>query len=179
MSRRTRIALIVPLVLVGMWFAVTGWIRAHVNDLIQHAVGRPLPEFSLPDRGGRPWSNADLAGKRALVHFFRSRCHSCDLEAPALRELEAKLPADAVLLHVMTDAVLGFPAEQTAETIAKKGFQKPVLMADAKFVDAFHQVKWSNVTPVTYVVDGTGVIRFGLRGAQTVASLEAALAAAQ
>ena len=179
MSRRTGIALACAAMLVAAYFGVTAWIRAHVNDLIQHAVGRALPEFALADRAGRTWTNADLHGKRALLHFFRSHCQSCDVEADAVRELERRLPADTVLLHVMTDAVLGFPPEQTAATLAGKAFAAPVLMADARFVDAFHQVKWSNVTPVSYVVDARGVVRYGLRGAQTLEQFEQALAAAR
>ena len=182
MSRRTLFSLILLLLaalLAGAWFLVTGLIRAHVNDLIRGSVGKPMPEFALADRSGRVWTTADLKGKRAVLHFFRSRCHSCDVEAPAMLELEGKLADDTVLLHVMTDAVLDFPAELTTETIAKKNFQRPVLMADAKFVDAFHKVNWSNVTPITYVVDAAGVIRFGLRGAQTRAAIEEALAAAR
>ncbi|HZN39176.1 MAG TPA: TlpA disulfide reductase family protein [Planctomycetota bacterium] len=178
MSRRTVFSLVL-LLLVAAWFLVTGLVRAHVNDLIQESVGKHMPDFSLADHSGRVWTAADLKGKRAVLHFFRSRCHSCDVEAPAMLELEGKLSEDTVLLHVMTDAVLDFPAELTTETIAKKNFQRPVLLADAKFVDAFHQVKWSNVTPITYVVDAAGVIRFGLRGAQTRGAIEEALAAAR
>lgn len=178
MSRRTVFSLVL-LLLVGAWFLVTGLVRAHVNDLIQHSVGKPMPEFALADRAGRVWTTADLKGKRAVLHFFRSRCNSCDVEAPAMLELEGKLADDTVLLHVMTDAVLDFPAELTAQTIANKNFQRPVLVADAKFVDAFHKVNWSNVTPITYVVDAAGVIRFGLRGAQTREAIEEAVAAAR
>ena len=106
MSRRTRIGLIVPLVLLAAYFGVTSFIRAHVDDLIQHAVDRQLPEFALTDRDGRRWSHRDLAGKRAVLHFFRSYCHSCDVEAPAIRALEARLADDIVWLHVMTDVML-------------------------------------------------------------------------
>ena len=133
----------------------------------------------IADAGGRQWTAGELRSRRAVLHFFRSRCHSCDVEAAEIRALEARLPPDVVLLHVMTDAVLGFPPAETAATIAAKGFARPVLAADAAFVDAFHRVRWSNVTPITYVVDASGVIRFGLRGVQTAASIEAALAAAQ
>jgi peroxiredoxin len=163
--------------LVVAWFGVTGAIRSHVDGLIEHSVGKALPGFQLADRSGKVWSAADLGGQRAVLHFFRSRCGNCDAEAPAIRELEQRLPADVVLLHVMTDAVLDFPAELTAETLAHKQFTRPVLMADAAFVDAFHHVQWSNVTPITYIVDAVGVVRFGLRGKQTTASIEAALAA--
>ncbi|MFO1078304.1 MAG: TlpA disulfide reductase family protein [Planctomycetota bacterium] len=176
-NRRTLWTAIILVVLVGGAFAAKAIVRAHVDSLIQHAVDQPLPAFALADRDGRTWTNQDLAGKRALLHFFRSFCGSCDAEAPAIRALEQALPADVVLLHVMTDRVLGFDAAKTAATIAHDGFARPILMADAAFADALHGVKWSQVTPITYVVDARGVVRFGLRGMQTQASIEAALAA--
>ncbi|MEO6594236.1 MAG: TlpA disulfide reductase family protein [Planctomycetota bacterium] len=179
MKRRTLLSLLFALALVAAYFGVTSYIRAHVDELIQHSVGKHLPSFLLADRSGKTWTAADLQGKRAILHFFRSRCHSCEVEAPAIRALEAKLPADVVLLHVMTDAVLEFDPELTAQTIASKQFARPVLMADAPFVNEFHRLKWSNVTPITYVVDAAGVVRFGLRGAQTQAAIEAALVAAR
>lgn len=177
MSRRTRLGLLVSLLLLAAWLVVPALVRRHVDGVIQDRVDKPLPAFAAQDQQGRRWTASDLAGKRTLLHFFRSRCHSCDQEAPALRELEANLPADVVLLHVMTDRVLEFPAELTAATIAGKRFQRPILLVDAAFVDAFHQVRWSQVTPITYVVDARGIVRFGLRGAQTRAAIEQALAA--
>jgi peroxiredoxin len=179
MSRRTLLSLLVPLLLVASYFVVTGWVSGHVDSLIQQAVAKPLPRFSIADRAGKTWTNGALLGKRAVLHFFRSRCHACDAEAPAMRELETNLPADVVLLHVMTDAVLRFPAAESEATIAAKGFVRPVVMADAAFADAFHKSSWSQVTPITYVVDATGVVRYGLRGAQTRAAIEQALAAAR
>ena len=179
MSRRTGIVLFAVAAAVIGYFAVTAGVRAHVDGLIQHAVGKPLPQFTAVDRAGRTWSAADLRGKRAVLHFFRSRCHSCELEAAAYRELEANLPADVVLLHVMTDPVLGFPPELAAPTVAAKGFARPVLMADATFADAFHKSSWSQVTPISYVVDARGTVRYGLRGGQTRAAIEQALAASR
>lgn len=177
MSRRTRLALIVPLLLLAVWLAAPSVVRWYVDGLIQHTVGQPLPDFLLADATGRPWGRVHLQGRRALLHFFRSKCHACDDEAPAMRALEAALPQDVVLLHVMTDGVLEFEPQLTAATLAAKNFQRPVLMADAKFVDAFHSVSWSNVTPITYVVDAQGIVRYGLRGAQTQVAIEQALAA--
>lgn len=177
MSRRTLLGLVVPLVLIVAYFGVTNSIRAHVDDLVQHAVDRPLPEFRLVDRSGRTWSKQDLLGKRAVLHFFRSYCHSCDVEAPAIRALEARADEDTVWLHVMTDVVLDVDDATTAETIARKQFRAPILMADAAFMELFHKAQWSQVTPITYVIDREGVVRFGLRGLQTEAAVEAALAA--
>jgi len=179
LSRRTWLGLLVPLLLVGGYYAVTSGVRAHVDGLIQHSVGRPLPPFRLTDGAGEEWTPERLRGKRAVLHFFRSFCGSCEAEAPGLRELEARLPADVVLLHVMTDVVMKVPPATTEATIARKRYARPVLMADAAFIDAFHSVSWSNVTPITYVVDAAGIVRFGLRGRQEPVAVEAALAAVQ
>jgi peroxiredoxin len=179
MRRGPAVVLIVAAVLIGGYFAATAGVRAHVDGLIQHAVGKPLPAFAAVDRTGRTWTAAELRGRRAVLHFFRSRCHSCELEAAEYRALETALPDDVVVLHVMTDAVLGFPPELAEPTIAAKGFARPVLMADAAFADAFHKSQWSQVTPITYVVDAGGTVRYGLRGAQTRAAIEAALAASR
>lgn len=179
MKRRTILSFAAIAVLLVGAFLVPRFVRAHVDGLIQASVGKALPQFTLRDRDGREWNTAALQGRRAVLHFFRSRCHSCDVEAPEIRDLERRLPDDVVLLHVMTDAVLEFAPELAVETLAKKSFTRPVLMADAAFVDAFHHVDWSNVTPITYVVDARSIVRFGLRGAQTAASIEEALAAAR
>ena len=66
---------------------------------------------------------------------------------------------------------------QRVAAIARKEFRAPILMADAAFMELFHKAQWSQVTPITYVVDPAGVVRFGLRGLQTEASIEAAVAA--
>ncbi|MCA8954391.1 MAG: redoxin domain-containing protein [Planctomycetes bacterium] len=177
MPRRTLFSGIAIAVLIGAYFVTKSMIRAHVDALIKGAVDRPLPAFALVDRDGRSWTLADLTGRRVVLHFFRSRCGSCDVEAPAMRRLEQELPQDVVMLHVMTDAVMDFAPELTAATLQHKRFTRPVLMADAAFMDAFHTVKWSQVTPITYVVDAAGVVRFGLRGGQDESSVQRALAA--
>ncbi|MCK5943614.1 MAG: TlpA family protein disulfide reductase [Planctomycetes bacterium] len=178
MSRRTLFALIVPLLLIAAYFGVTSYVRAHVTDLIQHAVDKPLPEFRLADREGKVWTNADLLGKRAVLHFFRSHCHSCELEAPAIRALEQRQPGEVVWLHVMTDVMMDVEPEVTEATIARKQFTAPILMADEAFMERFHKAQWSKVTPVTYVVDPKGIVRYGLRGKQTEEAIAAAIAAA-
>lgn len=178
MSRRTLFAILVPGLLLVGWFVAPMLVRRHVDGVIQASVDKALPAFALLDTAGKKWSTAELQGKRVLLHFFRSKCHSCDAEAGEIRALEQALPADVVLLHVMTDKVLDFPPELTAATLQQKSWRQPVLVADATFMAAFHQVRWSQVTPITYVVDAKGIVRFGLRGAQTRASIEAALAKA-
>ncbi len=67
----------------------------------------------------------------------------------------------------------------TDATIARKQFtQQPILMADEPFMELFHKAQWAQVTPITYVVDAQGLVRYALRGLQTVESIEQALRAA-
>ncbi|MGE3174230.1 MAG: TlpA disulfide reductase family protein [Planctomycetota bacterium] len=179
-TRRRAAVWLLPLLLVGGYYATMAIVRRHVDGVIQGNIGEALPAFRLLDGEGDAWTAERLRGRPAVLHFFRSRCHACDAEAAEVRAFEqATPPARAAILHVCTDGVLDFPAAETAATIARKGFARPVLLADAAFVDAFHTVRWSNVTPVTYVVDADGRIRQALRGAQTAAGLEAAVAAVE
>lgn len=168
------------MLLVVGWYGGNAAVRWHVDRLIGGKVDAPLQPFVLRDRQGEEWTAERLRGRPAVLHFFRSHCEACELEAADYRALEQAVPATrAAILHVVTDAVLGFAAADTEATIARKAFARPVLVADAAFVDAFHTAPWSNVTPVTYVVDREGRIRVALRGAQSRAALEAALAAVE
>ena len=176
--RRTQVVILLPLLLIGAWYGGKAIVRAHVANVIQASAGKQLPAFELKDQSGQVWSSERVRGKPLLLHFFRSRCHSCDIEAPEFRQLEEQLPVEkATILHVMTDAVLGFPEAETLATIEEKQFQRPVLVADQAFVDAFHTVQWSQVTPVTYFVNADGEVLGAWRGKQTAASLRAALQA--
>ena len=180
MSLRTRLSLLTPVFLVAAWFGGKALVRGHVDGLIQGSVDHALPAFSLQDRSGGSWTRESVIGKPLVLHFLRSRCGSCDVEAPDYRRFESLAnELGAQVLHVFTDRVLDFPPELTEKTIANKNFKAPVLLADAAFVDAFHSAKWSNVTPVTYVADAKGTIRYALRGGQTADALVAAVRSVQ
>lgn len=170
-SRRTLLGLAVPAALVVAWFAVKQGVRTHVDGVIQASIGRPLADFSLEDTSGRRWTRQDLLGRRVVLHFFRSHCPTCDVEAPEYRAFEQEVGDKALVLHVVTDRVMGFAPEETARTIAQKGFRAPVLHADEAFMESLHKVEWSRVTPVTYLVDREGMIRTALRGRQVQATL--------
>lgn len=158
-----------------LYLGITAWVRAHVSQQMEAVEGRQLPGFRLRDLQGREWSPEALRGRRVLLNFFRSRCPSCLQEAPGLRQLQRELdPAKVVLLSVMMDRVQGYPAELSDRTLARMNYEHPVLMADEAFVAAFHGVRWSHVTPVTYVVDRKGRIIDHLRGHQSLDRLRAA-----
>ncbi len=163
------------LVLVGLYFGVSSGIRAYVSSRIDSVVGRTVPAFALQDRSGKPWTAADLRGRVTVLNFFRSRCVGCVRERQAVRTLAGEAAARGILvLSVMMDEVEGYPAEVTTATLASFAYRHPVLMANAEFVEAFHGVGWSHVTPITYVVDAKGVVTKSLRGHQSLETLRAA-----
>lgn len=176
-ARRTLIWLGVLAVVVALWQGAMVLVRAHVTARIEARLEHPLPAFALPTTAGGRIDSADLRGKIIVLNFFRSRCHSCDMETPAVRAFAAELGArpDVVVLGVLLDRVMGFSEADSEATLARHAYAHPVLIADAAFVDAFHGVGWAKVTPVTYVAGTDGKIVAALRGHQTLASLRAAL----
>ena len=77
------------------------------------AVRRPAPSFDLPLLTGGRITNADLAGRAAVINVWASWCPPCREEAPALRRVyEASDPDRVVFLGVASndtpDAARGF-----------------------------------------------------------------------
>jgi peroxiredoxin len=162
--------------LFGGWQAVSIGVRAYVDERIERQVGGEVVDFALRDLDGASWRAADLRGRALVLHFFRSKCVSCFAERDTIRELEQRLdPERVVLLGVLLDAVQGYSAETTAETLARLDYHHPILVADADFVDAFHGAGWSHVTPVTYVVDPAGRIVRSVRGRLEIEAIAADL----
>lgn len=163
-------------VLVGAYAGIMHLVRQHVTNLIEAGEQKPLPDFTLTAVDGRQWTRASLRGKTVVLNFFRSRCANCVREQEAIRQLAKEADPDkVVVLGIMMDRVQGYPEELTRQTLARFGYQHPVLMADEQFVEAFHKVRWSHVTPVTYVASPNGVIVKALRGHQDLATLRAAI----
>ncbi len=175
-GRRLRWVAVLALA-VAAWQGTLAMVRAHVTGKIEASLDHPLPAFALPTTAGGRIDSNDLRGKVVVLNFFRSRCHSCELEADAVRAFAAEMHArpDVVVLGVLLDRVMGFSESDSAATLARHAYTHPVLVADAAFVDAFHGVGWANVTPVTYVARADGKIVAALRGHQTLAALRDAL----
>jgi peroxiredoxin len=175
--RRIVVTAVALAAIYGGYLLAMNLVRRHVDGKIEVTVGRSLPTFQLPTVAGTRVSSGDLAGKRVVLNFFRSRCHSCEAEAADVRAFAAanRDRSDVVVLGVLLDRALGFPEADTARTLERHAYVHPVLVADQAFVDAFHGVGWANVTPITYVTDAAGTIRHALRGKQTLAALQRTL----
>ncbi len=175
-KRWPRLVLLAGLLIYPAYLGAMWGVRAWVDSRIERMEGQPLPEFNLTGRDGVVYSTESLRGRKVVLNFFRSRCPSCIAEKDAIKDLARAADKDDVLvLGVMTDHALGFPPEDSERTLEFMGYEHPVIMADQEFMDAFHGVRWSNVTPVTYMVDPSGNIVRALRGVHSYLELSVAL----
>ncbi len=170
------ILLAVVAVLIGAYSGFMHLVRQHVTNLIKANEGQPLPDFELTAVDGKQWTRASLLGKTVVLNFFRSKCANCVRERDVIRQLASEVDTEKVLvLGIMVDRVQDYSAEVTRDTLASFDYQHPVLMANEEFLEAFHKVGWSHVTPVTYVASPNGVIVRALRGHQDLETLRAAI----
>lgn len=167
MARRLR------LILVGLALVAT-LVLAAVLGLASHpATGRAAPALPRETLVGGPVTLTSLlagtGGKPALVVFWASWCGPCGEEAPAIERFATSAAGRGRIVGVdWSDARSGavgfirrhrwtFPNLRDAEGVVGNSYRLTVL-------------------PTTFVLDGRGRIRAMLRGPQSVASLEQALA---
>ena len=122
-------------------------------------VGKALPAFTLPPAmpGRTPINQGDFrAGQPRLLNVFASWCVPCIAEAPQLMTLSRQgIPIDAVAIRDRPQDVARFLG-QWGDPYRNIG-----LDADATLQLAIG----SSGVPETYIVDGSGTIRYQHIGA--------------
>jgi len=152
------------------WTAPEGW--KQVEDLMaammegmpggpemgapegDHAmVGKPAPDFTLPDLNGTEVSLASLKGKTVILDFWATWCGPCRQGLPVLMEVADARKDDGVVLWAVD---LDESQKKVAAFIEKKKWKLPVLL-DAKGKAA---AKYGvGGIPHTVVIDPQGIVR--------------------
>jgi peroxiredoxin len=78
--------------------ALAGLVPASCNKDPGPRVGKPAPEFTLPDLEGRPVSLAELHGKVVILNFWATWCPPCLDEMPSLERLHVALASKGVAI---------------------------------------------------------------------------------
>lgn len=137
----------VMLVLIGL-------LRPADRDVASTLIGKPMPAFdlppALPDRPGL--SSKDFAkGEPRLVNIFASYCIPCRVEAPQLGALaRAGVPIEGISVRDSAEDLRAFLSENGDP------FRRIGADDDGKVQLALG----SSGVPETYVIDGSGIIRY-------------------
>ena len=92
--------------------------EAEANPL----VGKPAPDFAfevLEGEARKPVSKADLAGKVVLLDFWATWCPPCREELPEIRDLAARLAADATTVDKVVVVALSQDEEPGKGTLTE------------------------------------------------------------
>lgn len=122
---------------------------------------RPAPHFSLPTLAdpGRRFSPQELRGQVWVLNVWASWCAPCREEHPLLRELAHARLAPVYGLNYMDRRA------DAQSWLRQLGDPYALSVFDAE--GAIGQSYGLRAVPVTYVIDGQGVIRFELTGPVT------------
>ena len=74
---------------------------------------REVPQFSLLDQFGRPFTNASIAGKEVVLAAFHTRCQeTCPIYTGLLLQLQKQLPPSSMIVEATVN-----PAHDTPEVL--------------------------------------------------------------
>jgi cytochrome oxidase Cu insertion factor (SCO1/SenC/PrrC family) len=145
---------------------------------INELAGRlsAISQFSLVDQNGRPFTNASLRGKVAIIAAFHTNCHeTCPLYTGLFLQLARHLPKGVMLVEATVDPQVDTPAvlEQYKQMV---GADWTFATGSVQQMQSFWQpfgVQLSNGdvhTSELVVIDAHGYIRSTYQGVPDVGS---------
>ena len=126
-------------------------------------VGKPAPQFSLEDLGGKKVSLADYKGKAVLINFWATWCGPCKIETPWLVDLRNQYAAKGFeILGVSTDELdrsdvkmFGSEKKEISDFVQKMHMPYPVLIEGDSLSKPYGGL---DAMPTSFFVDRSGTI---------------------
>jgi cytochrome c biogenesis protein CcmG/thiol:disulfide interchange protein DsbE len=145
------VLLIASLILLAMFLVV--WLQSSKYEPL--TVGKPAPDFQLPDLNDKETRLSDYRGKVVFLNFWATWCKPCREEMPSMEVLYKSFEKDGlVILAVSIDRVT------TKKDIPP--FVKGLNLSFPVLVDSWGQTdkryKLMGV-PETYIIDQEGTLR--------------------
>ena len=124
------------------------------QQLTAFFVGKPCPDFALPDPSGKVWKNSDLKGKVTLINTWNIFCGPCKKEMPVLNELMKNYP------DYQFWAISPNTSQEIKEIVENTPFHFTQLTEGQQFLNDNHLTAF----PVDLIIDKKGIVRFVLYG---------------
>lgn len=115
-------------------------------------IGEPAPTFSTLDLGGERVRLADFAGRTVLLNFWASWCTPCRVEFPLLQQVHGD---DTVVLGV----VFRDTTERARQFMEEQNASWPGLVDPKGDIAKAYRINLKPGIPVSYVIDGEGIVR--------------------
>ena len=149
------------------------------------AVGKKVPDFSLPSTGGPPWKLSSVAGRKVVLYFYpKDSTSGCTKEGLEFRDLHAEFrKAKTVVLGVSPDSLAShdkfkakyeFPFELLSDEE-----RKACQLFDVWKEKSMYGRKYMGVERSTFLIDAKGVLRQEWRKVKVDGHAREVLAAAK
>ncbi|MDI6739738.1 MAG: redoxin domain-containing protein [Candidatus Edwardsbacteria bacterium] len=121
-------------------------------------VGKPAPDFALPDLAGQPHKLSDQRGRIVVIDFWAAWCQPCVMAMPMIDKAYQQYKDRGVIFYGINlegrDKI-----EPVKKFIAEKGYGFTIL-AGGRMGNGLDKVYGVTGIPTSFVIDQNGVIRF-------------------
>jgi peroxiredoxin Q/BCP len=129
------------------------------------AIGRKVPDFSLPSTGGQPWKLSSARGNVVVIYFYpKDSTSGCTKESVAFRDLDAGFrKARAVVVGISPDSLASHcrfssKFELPFELLSDEEKKACAIFGVWKEKSLYGR-KYMGVERSTFLVDAEGVLR--------------------
>jgi cytochrome c biogenesis protein CcmG, thiol:disulfide interchange protein DsbE len=122
-------------------------------------IGKPAPDFTLPDLQQQNVQLAGLKGKVVYLDFWASWCGPCRKTFPWMNEMHAKYGKQGLAIVAVN---LDQRKQDMDKFLAKFPAEFTIVLDAKRDVGRLYQI---NALPMSFLIDREGVVRAQLLGA--------------
>ena len=127
-------------------------------------IGQPAPALVVQELNGQTFDLSAMRGKVVVINFWATWCQPCRQEMPALDAFYRQYHTQGVeIIGISADR----PHERSNVNKVMQSFSYPAAMLDDVKDDDFGD---PSSLPVTFIIDGTGVVRAKFTPDETLAT---------